>query len=60
VLTLSPFNLNAGIGLLMAIMILVALGGDLLFLPPLLMEIEGRSRVASEAILTAPAEVSAE
>ena len=60
VLTLSPFNLNAGIGLLMAIMILVALGGDLLFLPPLLMEIEGRSSVASEAILTAPAEVSAE
>jgi hypothetical protein len=39
---------------------LVALGGDLLFLPPLLMEIEGRSRVASEAILTAPAEVSDE
>jgi predicted RND superfamily exporter protein len=60
VLALSPFNLNAGIGLLMAIMILVALGGDLLFLPPLLMEIEGRSSVASEAILTAPAEVSAE
>jgi predicted RND superfamily exporter protein len=41
VLTLSPFGLNAGMGLLTAIVLLVALGADLLFLPPLLMQIEG-------------------
>jgi predicted RND superfamily exporter protein len=40
VLTLSPFGLNAGMGLLTAIVLLVALGADLLFLPPLLMQIE--------------------
>ena len=33
VLTLSPFGLNAGMGLLTAIVLLVALGADLLFLP---------------------------
>ncbi|MFW2388658.1 MAG: efflux RND transporter permease subunit [Polyangiales bacterium] len=43
VLTLSPFGLNAGMGLLTAIVLLVALGADLLFLPPLLMKIEGES-----------------
>lgn len=41
VLTLSPFGLNAGMGLLTAIVLLVALGADLLFLPPLLMQMEG-------------------
>ncbi|UCH29116.1 MAG: MMPL family transporter [Myxococcales bacterium] len=41
VLTLSPFGLNAGMGMLTAIVLLVALGADLLFLPPLLMRIEG-------------------
>ena len=40
VLTLSPFGLNAGMGLLTAIVLLVALGADLLFLPPLLMQID--------------------
>ena len=44
VLTLSPFGLNAGMGLLTAIVLLVALGADLLFLPPLLMSIEGEKR----------------
>ena len=39
-LTLSPFGLNAGMGLLTAIVLLVALGADLLFLPPLLMQID--------------------
>ena len=41
VLSLSPFGLNAGMGLLTAIVLVVALGADLLFLPPLLMRIEG-------------------
>jgi len=44
VLTLSPFGLNAGMGLLTAIVLIVALGADLLFLPPLLMQIEGENR----------------
>ena len=44
VLTLSPFGLNAGMGLLTAIVLFVALGADLLFLPPLLMQIEGEKR----------------
>ena len=44
VLTLSPFGLNAGMGMLTAIVLLVALGADLLFLPPLLMRIEGESK----------------
>jgi predicted RND superfamily exporter protein len=44
VLTLSPFGLNAGMGLLTAIVLVVALGADLLFLPPLLMQIEGENR----------------
>jgi predicted RND superfamily exporter protein len=49
VLTLSPFNINASIGLLTAIMILVALGADLLFLPPLLMQMEAPVPAASKA-----------
>ena len=44
VLTLSPFGLNAGMGMLTAIVLLVALGADLLFLPPLLMRIEGEGK----------------
>ena len=44
VLTLSPFGLNAGMGILTAIVLLVALGADLLFLPPLLMRIEGEAK----------------
>ena len=44
VLTLSPFGLNAGMGMLTAIVLLVALGADLLFLPPLLMRIEGEAK----------------
>ena len=44
VLTLSPFGLNAGMGMLTAIVLLVALGADLLFLPPMLMQIEGENR----------------
>jgi len=44
VLTLSPFGLNAGMGLLTAIVLFVALVADLLFLPPLLIQLEGEKR----------------
>ncbi len=40
VLALSSFQLNAGMGLLTAIVILFALAADFLFLPPLLMKLE--------------------
>ncbi len=60
VLTLSPFGLNAGMGLLTAIVLLVALGADLLFLPPLLMEIDKAPRLPSESGLSSPAEAPAQ
>jgi len=41
VLSLSKFELNSGMGLLTAIVIVFALLADLLFLPPLLMKLEG-------------------
>ena len=40
ILSLSSFGLNAGMGMLTALVLLVALGADLLFLPPLLMQID--------------------
>ncbi|MDH3199493.1 MAG: MMPL family transporter [Myxococcales bacterium] len=60
VLTLSPFGLNAGMGLLTAIVLFVALGADLLFLPPLLMEIDKAPRLPSESQLSSPAEAPAQ
>ena len=56
VLTLSPFGLNAGMGLLTGIVLLVALGADLFFLPPLLMQIDRATSLTSEANLLSPAE----
>ena len=50
VLTLSPFGLNAGMGLLTALVLLVALGADLLFLPPLLMQIDKAPSLASDSV----------
>ncbi len=43
VLATSHFELNAGMGLLTAIIIAIALAADFLFLPPLLMKLEERS-----------------
>ncbi|MFQ5637183.1 MAG: RND family transporter [bacterium] len=42
ILTLSAFDMNAGMGKLTAVMIVVALLVDLLFLPPLLMKAESK------------------
>jgi len=59
ILTLSPFGLNAGMGLLTAIVLLVALGADLLFLPPLLMQIDKVPSLSSESVpspIEAPAQ----
>ena len=50
VLTLSPFGLNSGMGLLTAIVLLVALGADLLFLPPLLMQIDKAPTLGSQSV----------
>jgi len=47
VLSLSAFELNAGMGQLTAITITVALLADFLLLPPLLMKIEGASHESS-------------
>jgi len=44
VLSLSSFELNFGMGLLTSIVIVFALLADLLFLPPLLMKIEGTAK----------------
>lgn len=44
VLTFSTFKLNSGMGLLTAITIGLALIADFLFLPPLLMKLEGRKK----------------
>lgn len=60
VLSLSPFGLNAGMGLMTAIVLLVALLADLLFLPPLLMQIDKGSRLISESQLPSPAGAPAE
>jgi hypothetical protein len=49
-LALSPFGLNAGMGLLTAIVLLVALGADLLFLPPLLMQIDKAPSLSSGSV----------
>ena len=43
VLSMSDFKLNSGMGLLTAITITFALIADFLFLPPLLMKLEGKS-----------------
>ena len=59
VLTLSPFGLNAGMGLLTAIVLLVALGADLLFLPPLLMQIDKAPTLAPDSI-DSPAQAPAQ
>jgi predicted RND superfamily exporter protein len=59
ILTLSPFGLNAGMGVLTAIVLLVALGADLLFLPPLLMQIDKASSLFSKSVAS-PAEVPAQ
>ena len=48
VLSMSTFELNAGMGLLTAIVIGLALMADFLLLPPLLMKLEGSSDDASE------------
>ena len=60
VLTLSPFGLNAGMGLLTAIVLLVALGADLLFLPPLLMQIDKAPRLPWKSQVPSPAEAPAQ
>ena len=59
VLTLSPFGLNAGMGLLTAIVLIVALGADLLFLPPLLMQIDKGPTLSSHSA-GSPAEAPAQ
>jgi predicted RND superfamily exporter protein len=43
ILALSGFKLNAGMGLLTAIVIIFALAADFLFLPPLLMKLEEKN-----------------
>ena len=53
VLSLSSFQLNAGMGLLTAIVIVFALAADFLFLPPLLMKLEEKRAVTRAA--TTPA-----
>ncbi len=52
VLALSNFYLNAGMGMLTAIVILFALAADFLFLPPLLMKLEEKK---NEKMVTATA-----
>ena len=59
ILSLSPFGLNAGMGILTAIVLLVALGADLLFLPPLLMRIDTGPTLSSSSVLT-PTEAPAQ
>ncbi len=46
VLTFSGFAMNASMGLLTAIVVAFALAADLLFLPPLLMTVDRRMKVA--------------
>ncbi len=49
VLAFSAFELNAGMGLLTAITIALALLADFLFLPPLLMKLEERKNETTAA-----------
>ncbi len=60
VLTLSPFGINAGIGLLAAILLMVALGADLLFFPPLLMAMDRAPSLSSEPRPASPGEAPAQ
>ncbi|MDJ0740607.1 MAG: MMPL family transporter [Gammaproteobacteria bacterium] len=53
VLALSTFELNAGMGLLTAITIALALFADFLFLPPLLMKFGGGAHARESAVSTA-------
>ncbi len=53
VLSLSDFGINARMGMLTAITIVIALFVDFLFLPPLLLKLEGRKHAINEL---APAE----
>ena len=48
VLSLSPFKVNADMGLMTAITIVIALLVDFLFLPPLLMKLERKHKIESE------------
>ena len=48
VLSLSPFKLNAEMGLMTAITIVIALIVDFLFLPPLLMKLERKRQTETE------------
>ncbi|MEM7435047.1 MAG: efflux RND transporter permease subunit [Myxococcota bacterium] len=52
VLATSPFSLNAGMGLLTALVLLLALVVDLVFLPPLLMWLDGPKSVLSASGMT--------
>jgi predicted RND superfamily exporter protein len=47
ILTLSSFEMNAGMGRLTALTIVLALIADFLFLPPLLMKVEEKSQAAA-------------
>ncbi|MCG8608444.1 MMPL family transporter, partial [bacterium] len=47
ILTLSSFEMNAGMGRLAALTIVLALVADFLFLPPLLMKVEEKSQKAA-------------
>nr|VFK66909.1 MAG: hypothetical protein BECKUNK1418G_GA0071005_11159 [Candidatus Kentron sp. UNK]VFK72348.1 MAG: hypothetical protein BECKUNK1418H_GA0071006_11099 [Candidatus Kentron sp. UNK] len=50
VLSLSDFYPNSGMGLMTAMILALALVADFLFLPPLLMKIEGPTRIKSGGI----------
>jgi hypothetical protein len=50
ILALSTFELNAGMGLLTAITIALALAADFLFLPPLLMKFGGLNHVPATTV----------
>ena len=60
VLAVSPFAINAGMGLLTAIVLLVALGADLLFLPPLLMQVDTTPSSSAQSELSSGVEAPAE
>lgn len=54
VLSFSAFKLNSGMGLLTAITITFALIADFLFLPPLLMKLEGKSHAQNATAAVKP------
>jgi predicted RND superfamily exporter protein len=54
VLSQSAFQLNAGMGLLTAIVIVFALMADFLFLPPLLMKLEEKKHAAKTSSANVP------